>query len=333
MTSPTTTGTEAIYLIGDNADGLNVDRNSVTYTSALTQDDTTAILVTLDNLSASSDNVSICGNSVFGTLGLLGGTTGFVGIGFSPNSEVNNCSISDNSIRMSSTNPASDTMKHGIVMYLTDTTTMGTVLWYLNVCGNKISDANTSSGQATATATVAATPSTATLTIGGQALTPAAGPRTPGANDYNSTLGTVALIRADIVAAINDAANSFAAIATASSGVGGTLNLTAVPAGSLGNAVTLTSSDPTITVSDATLTGGLDPDESTALNLSVAIDALPEYSAVAASNVVTVTGLPGVLGNAVLFAATGSSPNNFTFSPEDQRMAGAEPKIGPPLIG
>ncbi len=186
--------------------------------------------------------------------------------------------------------------------------------------------------QATATATVTANPSSATLTIGGQALTPAGGPRTPGSDDYNNTLGTVALIRANIVAAINDAANSFAAIATASSGVGGTLNLTAVPAGSLGNAVTLTSSDPTITVSDATLTGGLDPDESTALNLSVAIDALPEYSAVAASNVVTVTGLPGVLGNAVLFAATGSSPNNFTFSPDDQRMAGAEPKIGPPVI-
>jgi hypothetical protein len=256
MTSPTTTGTEAIYLIGDNADGLNVDRNSVTYTSALTQDDTTAILVTLDSTSGSNDNVSICGNSVFGTLGLLGGTTGFVGIGFSPNSEVNNCSISDNSIRMSSTNPASDTMKHGIVMYLTDTTTSGTVLWYLNVCGNKISDANTSSGQATATATVAATPSTATLTIGGQALTPAAGPRTSGSNNYNANLVTVAAIRADIVAAINDPLNGFAAIATASDGTGGVLNLTAMPLGSLGNAVTLVSSTGTITVSGATFTGG-----------------------------------------------------------------------------
>jgi len=142
MTSPTTTGTEAIYLIGDNADGLNVDRNSVTWTSELNQDNTTAILVTLDSTSGSNDNVSICGNSVYGSFG--SGASGFVGIGFSPNSEVNNCSISDNSIRMSSTNPASDTMKHGIVMYLTDTTTAGTVLWYLNVCGNKISDANTS---------------------------------------------------------------------------------------------------------------------------------------------------------------------------------------------
>jgi hypothetical protein len=256
MTSPTTTGTEAIYLIGDNADGLNVDRNSVTYTSALTQNDTTAILVTLDSTSGSNDNVSICGNSVFGTLGLLGGTTGFVGIGFSPNNDVNNGAINDNSIRMSSTNPASDTMKHGIVMYLTDTTTMGTVLWYLSVCGNKISDANTSSGQATATATVAATPSTATLTIGGQALTPAAGPRTPGANDYNRTLGTVALIRADIVAAINDPLNGFAAIATASDGTGGVLNLTAMPLGSLGNAVTLVSSDGSLIAGGPTFTGG-----------------------------------------------------------------------------
>jgi hypothetical protein len=144
MTSPTTPDTQAIYLIGDNADGLNVDRNSVTYTSALTQDDTTAILVTLDSLSADNDNISICGNSVYGDLGIVGGTTGFVGIGFSPNNHVNNCSINDNSIRMSSTDPASDTMKHGIVMYLTDTTTPGAVLWYLSVCGNKISDANTS---------------------------------------------------------------------------------------------------------------------------------------------------------------------------------------------
>jgi hypothetical protein len=142
MTSPTTTGTEAIYLIGDNADGLNFDRNSVTWTSELNQDNTTAILVTLDSTSGSNDNVSICGNSVYGSFG--SGASGFVGIGFSPNSEVNNCSISDNSIRMSSANPASDTMKHGIVMYLTDTTTAGTVLWYLNVCGNKISNANTS---------------------------------------------------------------------------------------------------------------------------------------------------------------------------------------------
>src|SRR3989344_5726966 len=82
---------------------------------------------------------------------------------------------------------------------------------------------------ATATATVVATPSTATLTIGGQALTDAAGARTPGNNDYDGTLGTEALIAADIVDAINDALNGFAAIATAVDAGGGAITLTAVP--------------------------------------------------------------------------------------------------------
>ena len=254
--NPTSSGTKAISISGDNADDLSVDRNSVTYTSALAQDDTTAILVTLDSLSATNDNISICGNSVYGVLGVLGGTTGFVGIGFSPNNQVNNGAINDNSISMSSTNPASHTMKHGIVMYLTDTTSAPAILWYLSVCGNKISDANTSSGQATSVVTVGNSPSTATLTIGGQALTPTAGPRTSGSNDYNRTSGSIALIRADIVAAINDPLNGFAAIATASDDTGGVLNLTAVPLGSLGNAVTLVSSDTSLTVGGPTFTGG-----------------------------------------------------------------------------
>jgi hypothetical protein len=70
----------------------------------------------------------------------------------------------------------------------------------------------------------------------------------------------------------------------------------------------------------------------TATNLAAAIDSLPEYSAAAVGAAITVTGLVGALGNAVLFAATGSSPNNFTFSPINQRMTGAEPEIGPPVI-
>ena len=106
--------------------------------------------------------------------------------------------------------------------------------------------------QATATATVTAFPSAATLTIGGQALAPAGGARIPGANNYDNTLGTVALIRADIVAAINDPLNDFTAIATASSGAGGVLNLTAVPSGPLGLPVTLASNNVDITVSGAT---------------------------------------------------------------------------------
>lgn len=186
--------------------------------------------------------------------------------------------------------------------------------------------------QAVAMATVTVSPSAATLTVGGQALTPAGGARTPGNNDYDNTLGTVAQIRADIVAAINDPANGFAAIATASNGAGGNVSLTAVPVGAAGNAVTLGTNGVSITISGATFTSGLDADESTAVNLAAAIANMPGYAAVAAGNVVTVTGIPGVLGNGVLFAATGSSPNNFTLSPDNGRMSGAEPTIGPPVI-
>ena len=53
------------------------------------------------------------------------------------------------------------------------------------------------STQATATLNVTASPSAATITIGGVPLTPAAGPRTPGNDDYDNTLGNPALIAAD----------------------------------------------------------------------------------------------------------------------------------------
>jgi len=185
---------------------------------------------------------------------------------------------------------------------------------------------------ATGTVTVVAAPSAATLTIGGVALTPAGGARTPGANDYDNTLGTVALIAAEITAAINDGANGFVGIAVALAPGGGLVDLTAVPAGAAGNAVTLASNHASVTVSGVALSGGLDPDESTASNLASAVNHLMGYSAVAAGNVVTVTGITGPLGNEVLFASTGSSPNNFVFSPDNLRMSGAEPAIGPPII-
>jgi len=183
--------------------------------------------------------------------------------------------------------------------------------------------------QALATVAVMVNPSTATLTVGGQALTPAAGARTPGNNDYNNTLGSPALIAADIAAAINDPLNAFGAIATATTTGGGFLELAAVPSGAAGNAVTLASSNGTITISGATFAGGLDPDESTAANLTAAINTCPGYSATASSNVVTVEGLSGPIGNETAFYSTGASPGNFTFSPENLRMAGAEPFIGP----
>jgi hypothetical protein len=180
--------------------------------------------------------------------------------------------------------------------------------------------------QATATATVVAFPSTATLTVGGTALTDAGGARTPGSDDYDGTLGSAALIAADIVAAINDAANSFAAIATASDAGGGAITLTAVSLGGPGDAVTLTTSDAgDITVSGATFDGSVD---GTATNLAAAIS-FPGYSATSVDDVVTVTGPVGPEGNYALFRAGGSSPYVFTLSPDNGSMSGAEPALGP----
>lgn len=73
--------------------------------------------------------------------------------------------------------------------------------------------------------------------------------------------------------------------------------------------------------------------DATAANLGLAIDNLAGYSTAVAGNIVTVTGLAGPIGNDVLFAATGSSSSNFAFIPTNRRMAGAEPRIGPPILG
>lgn len=185
-------------------------------------------------------------------------------------------------------------------------------------------------GQATGTATVVANPSTATLTVGGTALTDAAGARTPGSDDYDGTLGSAALIAADIVAAINDSANSFTSICTALDAGGGVVTLTAVAGGGSGDLVTLTTSDVAdITVSGATFDGGGD---GTATNLAAAVNNLPGYTGSALNGVVTVAGPPGPLGNEILFESGGASPGAFAFSPGDGSLGSAEPTIGPPLI-
>lgn len=187
--------------------------------------------------------------------------------------------------------------------------------------------------QATGVATVVATPSTATLTIGGLDLTDATGPRSSGSNDYDGTLGSPALIAADIVAAINDGLNGFTGIATAVDGGGGIINLTAVPIGDLGNAVDLATSDALdITVSGAFLTGGNDAVDALATTLGSAIDDLPGFSAVVVDDTITVTGPVGVMGNELAFYAGGSSPQNFTLTPADGTLTGAEPQIGPPVL-
>jgi hypothetical protein len=114
------------------------------------------------------------------------------------------------------------------------------------------------SPHATATAQVTASPSTATLTINGIPLTDAGGPRTPGADDYDGTLGTAAAIATDIAAAINDPLNSFTATCTAQVDVTltDTVNLRAVVAGAAGNALTLATSSGDIVISGALFAGG-----------------------------------------------------------------------------
>jgi hypothetical protein len=186
---------------------------------------------------------------------------------------------------------------------------------------------------ATGVLTVVAFPSTATLTIGGVALTDAGAARTPGLDDYNGALGSAALIAADIVAAINDGANGFTAIVTAVDSGGGIITLTAVAAGFAGNSVTLLTSDAgDVTVSGANLAGGTDAGDAAATSLAAAIDVLPGYSAVAVASVITVDGLVGPLGNEAVFTSDGSSPQNFVFDPVDGTLDGAEPRIGPPIL-
>lgn len=186
--------------------------------------------------------------------------------------------------------------------------------------------------QATGSFTVAATPSTATLNIGGVNLTPAGGARTPGANNYNNTLGTVDAIAAEIAAAINDLANGFDTLVAAAP-VGAVLNLTAVPVGSLGNAVATVSSDGTVAALAPTLTGGIDAVDNTATALAAAIDGVAGFSASAVGPLVTVEAPFSSSGNNTFVDAeyTGTI-RNFTVLPGAWYMTGGQPVIGPSVI-
>ena len=87
-----------------------------------------------------------------------------------------------------------------------------------------------------------------TFIINGVIFTGVTGPRTPGADNFDATLGTLAALQAEIQAAINDPLNGAAGTVVASlatlDGSGGDVRLTAVSAGSGGNGITLTSSAP-----------------------------------------------------------------------------------------
>lgn len=132
--------------------------------------------------------------------------------------------------------------------------------------------------RATAIVTVAVSPAAATITFdaggaagGPFALTPAGGARTPGSDDYDNTLGTTALIAADILAALNDPLNSFAAVLSAAAGPGADdVTATWLTPGTAANALTVTSDDVSVTV-PATFAGGVGTDVTAATSLVAAI--------------------------------------------------------------
>jgi hypothetical protein len=106
------------------------------------------------------------------------------------------------------------------------------------------------------------------VTINGVNLVGTAGNRTSGSDNFSVSGGTVDAIAAEIAAAINDPANSFAGLVTATSALG-VVTIEAVTAGSGGNAITLTVTTVpagNLTASGATLAGGGSAGNDVALN-------------------------------------------------------------------
>lgn len=123
--------------------------------------------------------------------------------------------------------------------------------------GNATLIADTVFASGTATATVAPVTAGDTLVINGVTLTGVAATRTSGSNNFDTRGLTVSAVAAEIAAAINDVANDFASMVSATSALG-IVTLRAVVAGTVGNAITLsTASGGRITVSGAVFTGGL----------------------------------------------------------------------------
>ena len=113
---------------------------------------------------------------------------------------------------------------------------------------------------ASATVTVNSAPLAAgdTLVINGVTLTAVCPSRTSGSDDFSVAFLTPAAIAAEIEAAINDPANSFASFVTATA-VGATVTLSANTPGAGGNAYTLTATTTPVggfTLSGATFSGG-----------------------------------------------------------------------------
>lgn len=126
--------------------------------------------------------------------------------------------------------------------------------------------------QATASGTITVTsapvPAGETIVVDSVVLTALAGPRTPGNDDFDGSLGTPALIAADLAAAINDGSLAGFGVATATVS-GTTVTVEASFAGAAGNDVALASSSPVVLVSDNALAGGADADTLTIGNATL----------------------------------------------------------------
>jgi hypothetical protein len=107
-------------------------------------------------------------------------------------------------------------------------------LWYYNPCYVEVD--------------VSPVPPGDTVSLGGIPLTSVAAPRTPGSDDFDGSLGTPALIAADLVAAINDPANSFSTfvVAQLDPTVVGRVQLRPTPASNTG--VTVVGASSALTV-------------------------------------------------------------------------------------
>lgn len=182
--------------------------------------------------------------------------------------------------------------------------------------------------QATALIGVAATPATADITVdtapiagGPYVLTANAGPRTPGSDDYDGTLGTTAAIAADIAAAINDPANSFATFLSAAVGPGpAQVTLTWRVPGAAANPVANSSSHASVTIA-ATFGGGVGTAITTATAIVAAIldslngltNTVMAHNTGGASNVVNIRAIsPGTAGNSLSLVST--APARLTLS-------------------
>jgi len=193
-----------------------------------------------------------------------------------------------------------------------------------------------------------------TITINGNPLTAVAGARTPGSDDFSVSSGTLAGVVADIVAAINDGANSFSGDVTATD-ESPSVCLVAVATGTAGN-VSLATDNPTdIALSGDSLLGGVSQGKTTirlgdftlvvglqwettlgdatasATALAAAIDNLPGFSASSVGADVTIVG-PAGPGEVLFEADQGGTVTHFTLSPDGGSLAVGGPSVGPPAI-